>query len=265
MFKLGSLATSRLTMIGAFVTLTQGALFGCGGSSAKPALAATPLVSAAPAAKDEPPDLTPVSAPPELIAVARFKKPETAIETVSSWANFPFKVQSALPSDLRGLGPVVAWDAPLELAVALDPLGEGKVPEPLSVLSIGLTSLDGALEFARAQGQSVHRLRSGVYRVGDSEDVSCVVGVAVGSAPARLVCGHRAHDVDGLFNYATRGLPREPLQDLDFQIELRLDAVKKKYGAELGSARLFGGFLLREVQLATLEPSPMSIPCSMLK
>ena len=252
MSKHGSLTASRLATPGALVTLcvlAQSTLVGCGGSSGKPAAAPTPVVSAVAVAKEEPPDLAPVAAPPELFAVARFKNPQTAIETVSSWANFPFKVQSALPPDLRGLGPVVAWDAPLELAVALDPLGEGKVPEPLSVLSIGLTSLDSALEFARAQGQSVRRLRPGVYRVGDSEDVACTVGVAVGSAPARLVCGHRAHDVDGLFNYATRGLPNEALPDLDFQIELRLDPLKKKYGTELGSARLFGGFLLREVQM----------------
>src|SRR5450432_1602083 len=250
MFKHGSLTASRLATSGALATfcmLAQSSLFGCGGSSGKPAASPAPVVSAV--AKEEPPDLAPVPAPPELFAIARFKNPQTAIETVSSWANFPFKVEAALPAELRGLGPVLAWDAPLELAVMLDPLGEGKVPEPLSVLSVGLTSLDGALDFARAQGQSVRRLRPGVYRVGDSEDVACTVGVAVGSAPARLVCGHRAHDVDGLFNYATRGLPNEPLPDLDFQIELRLDPVKKKYAAELGSARLLGGFLLREVQI----------------
>ena len=72
---------------------------------------------------------------------------------------------------------------------------------------------------------------------------------AIGSAPARLVCGHRAHDVDGLLNYATRGLSNEPLPNVDFQVELRLEPVKKKYQAELGSARLLAGFLLREVQV----------------
>ncbi len=245
----GSFSRLRLVSFGTFFALAPSGLFACGGATHQPAAAPSPVVSAVAVSKEEPPDLSPVAAPPELFAIARFKKPETAIETVAAWANFPVKVHDVLPSELHGLEQVVAWDAPLEFAMALDPLGEGKVPEPLSVLSIGLTSLDGALDFARAQGQAVHRLRSGVYRVGDSEDVSCAIGVAVGSAPARLVCGHRAHDVDGLFNYATRGLPSEPLQNQDFQVELRLDPVKKKYGAELGSARLFGGFLLREVQM----------------
>ncbi len=188
-------------------------------------------------------------APADLFALARFKKPQTAIETVGAWANFPFKLHDLLPGEMKGLEGVVAWDAPVEAAMALDPLGEGKVPEPLAVVSIGLTSLQGALDFARAKGQSVRRLRAGVYRVGDADDLSCAVAVAVGAAPARLVCGHRAHDVDGLLNYATRGLPNEPLPNLDFQIELRLEPVKKKYEAELGSARLLAGFLLREVQV----------------
>jgi hypothetical protein len=252
MSTLGLLKRPRLASSGTFSALcilAASSLFGCGGSPAKPATAPATAVAPVPNAKEEPPDLSPVAAPAELFAVARFKNPETAIETVSSWANFPFKLQSALPADLRGLGPVVAWNAPLELAVALDPLGEGKVPEPLSVVSIGVTSLNAALEFARAQGEAVHRLRSGVYRIGDSEDVACTVGAAVGSAPARLICGHRTRDVDGLFDYATRGLPNEALPDLDFQIELRLEPVKKKYGTELGSARLFGGFLLREIQM----------------
>ncbi|HYP76815.1 MAG TPA: hypothetical protein VER12_12700 [Polyangiaceae bacterium] len=223
-------------------------LLGCGSPPA-PATPSTPIASAVAQEKDEPPDLAPVAAPAELIAVARFKRPQTAIETVAAWANFPYKVQDVLPSELSGLQSVVAWDAPLEAAVALDPLGEGKLPEPLAVVSLGLTSLEGALDFARSKGQSVRRLRAGVYRVGDSEQISCAAGVALGSAPARLVCGHRPHDVDGLFNYATRGLSNEPLPNVDFQVELRLEPVKKKYQAEIGSARLLAGFLLREIQV----------------
>jgi hypothetical protein len=200
-------------------------------------------------AKEEVPDLAPVEAPAELFALARFKTPRTAIESVAAWANFPLKLRDALPAELAGLEGVIAWDAPLEAAVALDPLGEGKVPEPLAAFSLGLTSLEAALDFARAKGQSVRRLRAGVYRVGDAEDVSCAIGSALGAAPARLVCGHRARDVDGLFNYAARGLPSEPLPNLDFQIELRLAPLKKKYEAELGSARLLAGFLLRTLKI----------------
>ncbi|HEX3775194.1 MAG TPA: hypothetical protein VHV51_12065 [Polyangiaceae bacterium] len=240
----------RFAALATLAVLAQSALPACGGgANGAPATAPTAVVSAAPVAKEEPPELSAVAAPADLVAIGRFKNPESAIETVASWANFPFKIQSVIPSDLKGLEQVVAWNAPVELAVALDPMGEGKVPEPLTVVSVGLTSVDGALAFARAQGQSVHRLRSGVYRVGESDDISCAIAVAVGAAPARLVCGHRAHDVDGLINYATRGLSNEPLPDLDFQLEVRLDPIKKKYGAELGSARLLGGFLLREVQL----------------
>jgi len=250
MSKERSILASRWVSYNVLLLAVPAALFACGAPAAPAApTGASPVVSAVPVAKDEQADLTPVAAPADLVAVSRFKKPKTAVETVAAWANFPYKLHDVLPSDLKGLESVVAWDAPLEAVVALDPLGEGKVPEPLAVVSVGLTSLDGALDLARRKGQSVRRLRAGVYRIGDAEDVACSVGLAVGSAPARLVCGHRAHDVDGLFDYATRGLPNEPLPNLDFQLELRLEPLKRKYQAELGSARLLAGFLLREVQV----------------
>lgn len=248
MSKLRSIQACRLLSLAAVFGLPS-ALLGCASPAPPVTPVAAPVVSAAPVTKEEPPDLAPVPTPPELFALARFKKPQTAIETVGAWANFPFKLRDVLPAEMKGLEGVVAWDAPLEAAMALDPLGEGKVPEPLAVVSIGLTSLDGALEFARAKGQSVRRVRAGVFRVGDSDDVSCAIAASIGATPARLVCGHRVHDVDGLLNYATRGLPNEPLPNLDFQIELRLETVKKKYEAELGSARLLTGFLLRQVQV----------------
>ena len=240
---------SRWVSYNVLLAALPAALLGCGSPAAPAAPTASAPVGAVPVTKEEAPDLTPVPAPAELVALARFRKPQTAIETVAAWANFPYKLQDVLPSELKGLSSVVAWDAPLEAAVALDPQGEGKVPEPLSVVSVGLTSLDGALDFARSKGQSVRKLRAGVYRIGDSEGFSCAAGLAVGSVPARLVCGHRAHDVDGMFDYATRGLPNEPLPNVDFQVELRLSPIKKKYQAEIGSARLLAGFLLREVQV----------------
>jgi len=249
MLKERSNSASRWVSHNLLLAALPAALFGCGAPAAPVTPLPTPVVSPVPITKEEAPDLTPVAAPSELIALARFNKPESAIETVAAWANFPYKLQDVLPQELKGLAAVVAWDAPLEAAVALDPLGEGKVPEPLAVVSLGLTSLEGALDFARSKGQSVRRVRAGMYRIGDSEDVSCAAGVAVGSAPARLVCGHRANDVDGLFSYATRGLPNEPLPSVDFQVELRLEPIKKKYQAELASARLLAGFLLREVQV----------------
>jgi len=244
--KLASRWVSYNVLLGALPAV----LVGCGAPAAPvaPAPSASAL-SAVPIVKEEPADLTPVAAPPELIALARFKKPQTAIETVAAWANFPYKLHDVLPPELKGLESVVAWDAPLEAAVAIDPLGEGKVSQPLAVVSLGLTSLDGALDYARGQGQPVSKVRAGVYRIGDAKGVSCTAGLAIGSAPARLVCGNRSHDVDGLFNYATRGLPNEPLPNVDFQLELRLEPVKKKYQAEIGSARLLAGFLLREVQV----------------
>ncbi|MEP7053343.1 MAG: hypothetical protein ABJB12_23470 [Pseudomonadota bacterium] len=247
MFKLRSFLGSRVVSLGALVGALP--LAACGGAAPKAAAAPSAAISAAPMTKEEAPDLSAVPAPAELVALARFKAPRTAVETVAAWAGLPYKLQDVLPAELKDLESVVAWDAPLEAAVALDPSGEGKVPQPLAVVSLGLTSLDAALTFARGRGQRVRQLRAGVFRIGEADDWSCTAGVALGRAPARLVCGERARDVDGLFNYATRGLPNEPLPAVDFQVELRLAPVKTKYAAEIGSARLLGGFLLREVQL----------------
>src|SRR6187402_1716091 len=146
---MSKLVASRLVSLSGLATAS--ALLGCGSPPPAESAASTPI-SAAPLAKEEAPELSPVAAPPELIALARFKKPQTAIETIGAWANFPFKLTSVLPAELKGLESVVAWDAPLEAAVALDPAGEGKVPEPLAVVSVGLTSLDGALDLARRKG-----------------------------------------------------------------------------------------------------------------
>ncbi len=248
MFKLCSIQASRRVYLAALLGSLFVATSGCG-ASPKAQAAAPAMISAAPVVREDAPDLTPVSAPAELFGLARFKRPKTAFETVAAWANFPHTLHDVLPTELKDLESVVAWDAPVEAAFALDPLGEGKVPQPLAVLSVGLTSLDGALAYARAKGQPVRRLRAGVYRLGDSDSWSCAAGVAVGSVPARLVCGERVRDVDALFSYATRGLPNEPLPNVDFQLELRLAPIKAKYATEIGSARLFAGFLLREVQL----------------
>jgi hypothetical protein len=199
-------------------------------------------------APEEAPDLSPVPAPTDLFLVGRFKSPRQALETLASWAKYPFKLHDILASDLKPLETMIAWDAPVEMASALDEEGEGKVPEPLAALSFGVTSVDAVLSFARAQGWHVQKTGPGIYRLGDDAELTCTVARALGAAPARVVCAHRSHDLDGLFPYMTRGLPLEPLSTSDFYMELRVTPIKRKYSGELASARMLAGFLLREVQ-----------------
>ena len=103
MFKLRSLKASRLVSFGVLLALLPAAVSGCG-APAKPAAAVPPLVTAAPIAKEEAADLAPVAAPlAELFALARFKTPKTALETVSSWASFPYKQHDVLPDEQQDL------------------------------------------------------------------------------------------------------------------------------------------------------------------
>jgi hypothetical protein len=180
---------------------------------------------------------------------ARFAKPETTIGTVGQWAGFPVRVRDLLPPTLRGLDKVIAWDAPVEAAVALDPLGEGKVPTPLAVFSVGLTSLDAALDFARKQGDAAPRVRPGVYRLEDSGPLNCLLSVAIGSAPARIICGKRRKDVDGLGAYAARGLPIQPAGEAQFEINMFAEPLQRRYAGEIASGRMLVGILLRQFQL----------------
>src|SRR3954466_1858643 len=103
MLRVRSLPTSRLVSLPVLLGALPGVLLGCG-SPAAPASPSNvaPVVSAAPITKEEAPDLSPVPAPPGLFAVARFKRPQTAIETVGAWANFPFKLRDVLPAELKG-------------------------------------------------------------------------------------------------------------------------------------------------------------------
>jgi hypothetical protein len=75
------------------------------------------------------------------------------------------------------------------------------------------------------------------------------VGLALGSAKARVVCGERAADLEELFAYATRGLPNENLGSRDLEVELRVDPLRQRFASEIAGARLFAGFLVRQIEL----------------
>ena len=158
--------------------------FGCGGGqqTAKDAALVTAPAPSAAMVDDEPPDLSPVPAPTDLVLVGRFKNPHAALDTVSKWAGLPMTISELLPEDARQFAKVIDWEAPLEIAVALDPRGEGKVPQPLAVISIGLGSLADAVAASRASGATVRRVQPGVFRTTISDPHSCALAASVGKA-----------------------------------------------------------------------------------
>jgi hypothetical protein len=150
---------------------------------------------------------------------------------------------------MRELEHIVAWDAPVEVVAALDSRSTAKMPEPLFVASLGLASLDGALQLARDRGATLTPVRPGVYRVSLHDDASCAVAAALGAAPARLVCGDAWPDVEELLPYATRGLPTRDLGRSDIHVEVTAEPVRRRYAQEIGQLRAMAGLLLRMASL----------------
>lgn len=224
------------------------AVMGCGGKQEAKAPVPVPVEAAAPA-PEEAPDLSPVKRPAEVVVIGRIARPRMFVETLAKWSSLPLRIEDMIPDEARPLSKAVLWEAPVEVVVALDPFGEGKVPPPLTVGSVGLKSLDDALHAAEQLQMPAHQVRPGVYRVGDFPDLSCAVAVSLGAAPARLVCGHTSKDVDTLLPYVTRGLPSEPQTGADFELTLDAKPVQDKYTNDVAALRLIAGMGVREVAL----------------
>jgi hypothetical protein len=149
--------------------------------------------------------------------------------------------------ELHGLGSLMAWDAPIEVAVMLPARGRRKAVR--AVVSVGLNSVGGMVNAARERGLSPERILPEVFGFAGPSGLSCVVGPSLGSSNARLVCGERAGEVEELFAYATRGLPNENLGNRDLELELRAEPLRKRFSSEIAGARLFAGFLLRQLEM----------------
>ncbi|HSU39653.1 MAG TPA: hypothetical protein VLJ38_08795, partial [Polyangiaceae bacterium] len=222
------------------------ALVGCGGAQ-KPAPETPKPPAPKPAPVVETADLSPVSAPPGLFVVGRVKRPTAVADTLAHWAGVPLGLRDLLPFSAKDLDAVLAWDAPVELAVCVAPNGRRGGIE--AGLSIGLTSTQQALAAAHGQGYELKRLAPEIYGILGIPHASCAIAPAIGSALARLVCTHRASELEDLLPYMTRGLPNEPLGERELELELRVEPLRQRFASEIGSARLFAGFLVRELQL----------------
>lgn len=222
--------------------------FGCGSSSAP--LPTAPLADSNAASTVElAPDLSPVSAPSELVLIGRLSNPRRLLETLAGWAGMPLQINQALPNELRELEPVFAWDAPIEVVGVLDRRSADKKPEPFLVVSVGLASLESALSLARDRGANPSGVVPGVFRIDPGEDLSCAIAASVGPAPARLVCGAEWPAVEELWPYATRGLPVRDLGTGELQIELTAEPIRRRFAREISQFRAMAALLLRMASL----------------
>jgi hypothetical protein len=222
-------------------------LFGSLSCAPPPKTAEAPPARESTVATEPKPDLSPVSAPDQLVAVGRVQKPRALIETVLGWAGMPIGLRNLLPPDWQGLENVLAWDAPLEVAAVLGSEQADALPPPRVVVSAGLSSLEGARSFVESHGGRAVRVAAGVYRV-ELHGAHCAIAAALGSSPARLVCGDDWKDVEPLLPYATRGLPRETLTDTDVFFEIRLRPIERRYRDQIRSLRVLAGLFLRQIE-----------------
>jgi hypothetical protein len=228
--------------------LGLGLVVGCGGTPE--AKAPAPPADPSPTrVTEEAPDLSPVVRPADVVVVGRVARPRAFVETLTKWSNLPFRVEDLLPEEARAVGSAVMWEAPVDTVVALDAFGEGKVPPPLVVASVGLKSLEAGLSAADAMQMPTRRLAPGVYRVGDFSQTTCAMAASLGAAPARLVCGQSMKDLDVLLPYVTRGLPGEPQTGADFELVATAKPIQERYGQDVSSLRLLAGVAMREVAL----------------
>jgi len=217
----------------------------CGGEAAAPpkSPAAAPAPKAAPVV--ETPDLSPVKAPADVFVLGRIKRPTALADSVAKWAGLPVGLRDVLPFAGKELASVIAWDAPVELVASVAPSGR----RVAGAVSLGLTNVDAAVRVARQQGYELKRLAPETYAIAGTSHVTCAIAPALGPALARLVCAHKASDLELLLPYVTRGLPNEALGQKDLTIELRAEPLRQRFASEIGSARLFAGFVVRELSI----------------
>jgi len=177
--------------------------------------------------------LTEVARPESVFAIGRWRDPATTADTLMDWSNLPFDWRRLLQAKEPELYRLVAWNAPVDLVVALDPAEDQAGPPLVAVISAGVNSLDDAVAFVREYGESVTQRQPGVYRIGDGGEASCALARSFGPTPARVVCGERERDLDLLLPYATRGLPKEDLGGSELHLELRVEPIRREYGRSM--------------------------------
>ncbi len=218
-------AARRLVSVVCLGVLTAG----CGGAPPKP----TPAVkSARPEAvlvAAPPPDLSPVQAPPELVARARLTRPSELSKVLGQWMGLPFDPR-AIDALEPGFSDAIRFDASWEAAAALPADPARALERPLAVVSVPVTSVPKARELLTRKSQKELLPLGDHGWITDAESsLSCAIAPAVGEASHRIVCGVGREDVDTLLPYATRGLPREDFGAAEASLWVGSDALRSRY------------------------------------
>jgi hypothetical protein len=232
-------------------------IFGCG-SAPPPAPPAAPTAAsptqALMAASDsaEPAELT------HLVGIVRWRNPNATLETIYRWTGIRLSGSDLAAQVIdSGLASALAFDAPVDGVVALNPRETTDVP--LMAVSVGVRSVDAARRAFQTMGP-VPEVRPGEFRVNlrqgkkKSDKPACLLLSARGAAPGRLLCGRRDQDVDALRGYMARALPERDLGAADLHLEMHAPPVVDIYAPIINQGLNVGAALARR-KLELGEPT----------
>jgi hypothetical protein len=216
---------SSVVLVGALL------LIACGGSrsSADSAADQTPPGQRPEAAA--PRVLTPVDAPPGVVARMRVRNMGALLDGAMDAASVPLNWRQLLEqySAAASYLPVIDWEGSIEGVAAMN------VREPVrphGALSIGVTGIEPVLRVLEDKGLSAIEGPGEVFYFENNSD-ACAVGPAISGSVARIVCSERRASLDVLLPYALRGLPRETLSPADIFVEFDMEPLRATYGKEL--------------------------------
>ncbi len=223
----------------------------CGSTPPPQSAAVTTEAPKAAASSAADPDAGPIDevpAPKELFLVGRVSEPAKLVDTVSTWLNVPVSVQALVEKEMPLLGGLLRYDAPVDVAAALDPEALSS-PEPLLAVSLPVTDYHAVVDKLRASGKRLERVSRGRQYVSLGMDAHCIVARANGPAAARLVCGDARKDVDLLAPYMVSRMPSEALTTDAAYFELRAEPVRARFGKKAHMMKVGIPIFLREVSL----------------
>jgi hypothetical protein len=224
----------------------------CGGAPAAPPEAppsaptaappAAPLKAAAEETREV--DLRPVPAPGEVVFRMQARSVGQTLRTLAAFGKIPDTLVSAgvrqvlkeiaedaveSPDRAAAFAETMDPEAPIDFVLVVDTQSRKSMPEPMPAVAVGLTSAQAAVRAtgARPAGDGLWRIDGGD---GEREDDGCVIALAAGKAPARLVCAEDARQLGKLAPYLARTVPSEPLAAADLHMELALRGLLDKYG-----------------------------------
>lgn len=245
-----------MTLTSARLASVLGLLVACGGAPPTPVVGLGPLPSAVAPPPTPGFDLSPVSAPANLMVLVHVGSPAKLAATLREWAGVAVPVGQLVDESFGdGVAPVIDLSQPVDIGVALDARGANGGMNV--AFAAGVRSVDDVK--SALGGQFVFSpIANGAWRIEamkaprpEDEDErparvrSCVVAPAFGSAAARVVCAPKLWAVDQLWPYLVRGATRVRARS-DVHLELRVEALRTIFGARTPFAPLTRGASSRD-------------------